>query len=391
MQRRLSEEDAAFRQRMRDYFRTEYPADLRDKAASSAHLDPDDVRRSQAALAEAGMAVPGWPVEWGGQDWSTLQKHIWSSEMQAAGVQPPLPFNASMVGPVIAAFGSEELKQRFLPRTATAEIWWCQGFSEPNAGSDLASLRTTAVRDGDEYVLNGQKTWTTLGQHADWMFVLARTDPDAPKKQMGISFLLLDMRSEGVTTRPIRTLDGGVEVNEVFFDDVRVPADQLVGEENKGWDYAKFLLGNERVGVAATGTIRRWLADLKEHAGQVRDGEGTLLDDPATAARFAELEADLMALELTAIRVSGGSTDGRPDPASSILKLRGSELQQEVQELAIDVAGPMALVWDDLESVPDWAASTVPTFLNYRKATIYGGSSEVQRGIVASTILGLKG
>ena len=287
MQRRLSEEDAAFRQRMRDYFRTEYPADLRDKAASSAHLDPDDVRRSQAALAEAGMAVPGWPVEWGGQDWSTLQKHIWSSEMQAAGVQPPLPFNASMVGPVIAAFGSEELKQRFLPRTATAEIWWCQGFSEPNAGSDLASLRTTAVRDGDEYVLNGQKTWTTLGQHADWMFVLARTDPDAPKKQMGISFLLLDMRSEGVTTRPIRTLDGGVEVNEVFFDDVRVPADQLVGEENKGWDYAKFLLGNERVGVAATGTIRRWLADLKEHAGQVRDGEGTLLDDPATAARFA--------------------------------------------------------------------------------------------------------
>ncbi|GAB3109321.1 acyl-CoA dehydrogenase family protein [Janibacter alkaliphilus] len=391
MQRRLSEEDAAFRQRMRDYFRTEYPADLRDKAASSAHLDPDDVRRSQAALAEAGMAVPGWPVEWGGQDWTTLQKHIWSSEMQAAGVQPPLPFNASMVGPVIAAFGSEELKQRFLPRTATAEIWWCQGFSEPNAGSDLASLRTTAVRDGDEYVLNGQKTWTTLGQHADWMFVLARTDPDAPKKQMGISFLLLDMRSEGVTTRPIRTLDGGVEVNEVFFDDVRVPADQLVGEENKGWDYAKFLLGNERVGVAATGTIRRWLADLKEHAGQVRDGEGTLLDDPATAARFAELEADLMALELTAIRVSGGSTDGRPDPASSILKLRGSELQQEVQELAIDVAGPMALVWDDLESVPDWAASTVPTFLNYRKATIYGGSSEVQRGIVASTILGLKG
>ena len=199
------------------------------------------------------------------------------------------------------------------------------------------------------------------------------------------------MDQPGIEIRPIRQITGTAEFNEVFFDDVRVPADQLVGEENKGWDYAKFLLGNERVGVAATGTIRRWLADLKEHAGQVRDGEGTLLDDPATAARFAELEADLMALELTAIRVSGGSTDGRPDPASSILKLRGSELQQEVQELAIDVAGPMALVWDDLESVPDWAASTVPTFLNYRKATIYGGSSEVQRGIVASTILGLKG
>lgn len=391
MRRRLSETDAAFRQRMRDYFTTEYPADLREKNSAGVELEPEEVRRSQAALAEAGLAAPGWPVAWGGQDWTTLQKHIWSSEMQAAGVPSPLPFNTSMVGPVIATFGSEELKERFLPKTATAEIWWCQGFSEPNAGSDLASLRTTAVRDGDEYVVNGQKTWTTLGQHADWMFVLVRTDPQAPKPQMGISFLLLDMRSPGVTVRPIRLLDGGAEVNEVFFDDVRVPADQLVGEENKGWDYAKFLLGNERVGVAATGTIMRWLADVKEHAGQVRTETGTLLDDPDVSRRIAALEADVMALELTAIRVSGGSTDGRPDPASSILKLRGSELQQAVLELAIDVAGPMALVWDELDDVADWAARTVPTFLNFRKATIYGGSSEVQRGIVASTILGLKG
>lgn len=376
---------------MRDYFTNEFPQDLRAKVAAGHKLSPEDVRRSQSTLAGAGLAVPGWPTEWGGQDWTPLQKHIWNSELQAAAVPPPLPFNTSMVGPVIATFGSEELKQRFLPKTATAEIWWCQGFSEPGAGSDLASLRATAVRDGDEYVVNGQKTWTTLGQHADWMFALVRTNPDAPKKQAGISFLLLNMRTKGVTIRPIRTLDGDVEVNDVFFDDVRVPADQLVGEENRGWDYAKFLLGNERVGVANTGLIKRWLVQLKEHAQQVRLDDGTLLDDPAIAARFAEVEAQLMAVELTAIRVSGASEDGRPNPASSILKLCGSQLQQDVLELAVDISGPMGLVWDALESVPTWAAQSGPTYLNYRKATIYGGSSEVQRSIVAATILGLKG
>ncbi len=254
MHRRLSADDSAFQQRLREYFTTTFPQDLRDKVGAGEKLGPEDIRRSQAALAEAGLATPGWPTEWGGQDWTALQKHIWNTELQAAGVPPPLPFNASMVGPVIATFGSQELKQRFLPKTATAEIWWCQGFSEPGAGSDLASLRTTAVRDGDVYVVNGQKTWTTLAQHADWMFALVRTDPAAPKKQAGISFLLLDMRSEGVTVRPIRTLDGGQEVNEVFFDNVRVPADQLVGEENKGWDYAKFLLGNERVASPTPGS-----------------------------------------------------------------------------------------------------------------------------------------
>ena len=391
MDLRLSPADAAFQQRMRDYFTTEFPQDLRDRARSVDQLVPEDIRRSQAILAEAGLAVPGWPTQWGGQDWSTLQMHIWDSELQAAGVPPTLPFNTSMVGPVIAQFGSEELKARFLPKTATAEIWWCQGFSEPDAGSDLASLRTTAVRDGDVYVVNGQKTWTTLGQHADWMFALVRTDPGAERKQAGISFLLLDMRSAGISVRPIRTIDGGVEVNEVFFDDVRVPVEQLVGQENRGWDYAKFLLGNERVGVANTGLIKRWLSDLKEHARHVRCGEGTLLHDPGVAGRIAELEAELMSIELTVVRVSGGSSDGRPDPASSILKLCGSQLQQDVLELAVDISGPMGLLWEHLESVPDWASSSVPTYLNYRKATIYGGSSEVQRAIVAGTILGLKG
>lgn len=397
MHRRLSPEDAAHLQRMREYFTTEFPEELRGNVGGTDVIDPDAHRRAQAALAKAGLAAPSWPKEWGGQGWTTLQKFIWDSEMQRAAVPAPLPFNTSMVGPVIATFGSEELKARFLPKTMTCEIWWCQGFSEPEAGSDLASLRTTAVREGDEYVVNGQKIWTTLGQHADWIFALVRTDPTA-KKQAGISFLLIDMASPGITVRPIRMLDGGVEVNEVFFEGVRVPADQLVGEENKGWDYAKFLLGNERVGVANIGLLKRWLADLKEHAGEVREGDGTLVDDPAVAARFAQLEAQLMALELTAIRVSGGSTDGRPDPASSILKLRGSELQQEILELAVDIAGPMGLAWhgegDDVEpdpSVPAWASGAIPKYLNFRKASIYGGSSEVQRGIIAATILGLKG
>lgn len=391
MERRLSADDAALQTTLRQFFTEEFPADLREKVATGRKLDAEDIRRSQRLLAEAGYAAPAWPVEWGGQDWTPLQRHIWNTEMQAAAVPPPLPFNVTMVGPVIQTFGSRELQERFLPKTLTAEIWWCQGFSEPNAGSDLASLRTTAVRDGDHYVVNGQKTWTILAQHADWIFALVRTDPAAPKKQQGISFLLIDMRSEGVTVRPIRMLDGGVEINEVFFENVRVPADQLVGEENKGWTYAKFLLGNERVGVANNGMIKRWLTTLKEHAAQVRTPEGSLLTEPVVAARFAELESRLMALELTALRTSANSRDGRPDPASSILKLVGSELEQEVLEFAADVAGPMSLVWDPLTSVPDWAAVTMPLDLNYRKATIYGGSSEVQRMIVASTILGLKG
>ncbi len=395
MERRLSDDDRAFQAQMREIFTSQVPEEIRDKVAHGRELTKDEIVTSHRALNEAGVAVPGWPVEYGGKDWSPLQRHIWTTEMQAASVPPPLQFNANMVGPVIAAFGSTELKDRFLPPTASLDIWWCQGFSEPDAGSDLASLRTTALRDGDEWVVNGQKTWTTLGQHADWIFALVRTNPDV-KKQAGISFLLIDMTSPGVTVRPIQLIDGGHEVNEVFFDDVRVPADQLVGEENRGWDYAKFLLGNERVGVAPVGAIKRRLADVKTWAGSVANGSGTLLDDPLLAARVAELECDVMALELTVLRVAGGSHDGKPDPASSILKLRGSELQQEVLELAVDVAGPMSLAWGEVAAdtdgaLPEWTAHATPTYLNYRKATIYGGSSEVQRQVIAGGILGLKG
>src|ERR687890_253110 len=278
-------------------------------------------------------------------------------EMQLANVPEPLAFNTSMIGPVLAAFGNQEQKERFLAKTANLDIWWCQGFSEPDAGSDLASLRTTAVRDGDDWVVNGQKTWTTLGQHADWIFCLCRTDPTAEKKQRGISLLVFPMDSPGVTLRPIELIDGGFEVNEVFFEDVRVPAENLVGEENRGWDYAKFLLGNERVGIA----------------------------------RVAELENELVALELTALRVVANSADGKPHPASSVLKLRGSELQQMATELLVDIAGPLSLASfaEGGSDVPDWARATTPHYLNYRKVSIYGGSNEVQRTIIAGSILGL--
>ncbi len=386
MQLALSEEEAAFREEMRTFFTTKVPQEIRDTVAAGRHLGKDAIVETQRILNEAGYAVPNWPVEWGGQDWTPLQRHIWHEEMLLACVPPPLAFNANMVGPVIANFGSEEQKKKFLPATANLDIWWAQGFSEPDAGSDLASLSTKAVRDGDDWVINGQKTWTTLGQHADWIFVLCRTDPEAERKQKGISFILCPMDAEGVTLRPIQLIDGGHEVNEVFFEDVRVPVENLVGEENAGWSYAKFLLGNERVGVAPVGVTKRALASVKEIAGQTGQ-----LEDPLVAAQIIELENELLALELTALRVVANSSDGKPHPASSVLKLKGSEIQQAVSELMVDVAGPLSLASGAAEGsdVPDWARLAAPNYLNLRKASIYGGSNEIQRQIIAGTILGL--
>jgi len=391
MQLELSTEDAAFREKMRSFFTSEVDQDIRDTVAARHELTKDQIVRSQRTLNAAGLAVPHWPTEWGGQGWTPLQRHIWHEEMQRACVPPPLSFNANMVGPVIATFGNQEQKKRFLAKTANLDIWWSQGFSEPDAGSDLASLRTAAVRDGDEYVVNGQKTWTTLGQYGDWIFCLVRTDPDV-KKQAGISFLLIDMTSPGVTVRPIELIDGGHEVNEVWFEEVRVPAENLVGEENAGWSYAKFLLGNERVGVAPVGATKRVLAQAKDFARSVATGNGsTLLDDPLTAARFAELENELLALDLTALRVVANSADGKPHPASSVLKLKGTELQQAVSELVVDLAGPASLASGagDGSDLPDWTRRATPVYLNLRKASIYGGSNEVQRQIIAKSILGL--
>jgi alkylation response protein AidB-like acyl-CoA dehydrogenase len=388
----LSKEDRAFAERMRDFFTSEIPADVRDRLARGLHPTKDDVVTSQRILNDHGLAVPHWPVEWGGQDWTPLQRHLWSEEMTLAHVPHPIVFNTAMVGPVIATFGSEELKQRFLPKTASAEIWWSQGFSEPNAGSDLASLKTSAVRDGDDYIVNGQKTWTTLAQYGDWIFCLVRTDPSA-QQQRGISFLLIDMRSPGVTVRPIHLIDGGYEVNEVFFENVRVPADQLVGEENKGWTYAKFLLGNERTSNAGVGMIKNRIARIKRVAGPLLDA------DPLLRARLTRLEVETTALEMSVLRVLAREASlppGMPDPVSSVLKLRGSELQQDASELLVDVLGPAALPYRETAEVPDGfaplaegAADALPTYFNWRKASIYAGSNEVQRQIIAKTILGL--
>ncbi len=385
MQLALTEEETAFREEMRSFFTTKIPQEIRDTVASGRHVGKEGIVETQRILNDAGLAVPNWPAEWGGRDWTPLQRHIWHEEMQLASVPPPLAFNASMIGPVIAQFGSQEMKEKFLPATANLDIWWCQGFSEPNAGSDLASLTTKAVRDGDDWVINGQKTWTTLGQHADWIFCLCRTDPEV-KKQAGISMILIPMDTEGVTLRPIQLIDGGHEVNEVFFEDVRVPAENLVGEENQGWTMAKFLLGNERVGVAPVGATKRNLAQAKKLAE-----ETGALEDPALVATIVELENELLALELTALRVVAHSAGGKPHPASSVLKLKGTELQQAVSELLVDVAGPLALASaaGDGSDVPVWARTSAPNYLNLRKASIYGGSNEVQRQIIAGTILGL--
>lgn len=390
MELALGADDLAFRDRMRQFFTTRIPEEIRRRAALGEDLSRDDFVTTQQLLHENGLAVPHWPAEWGGRDWTPLQLEIWRGEMQAASVPEPLAFNANMLGPVVATFGTQEQKERFLPPTARLDIWWCQGFSEPEAGSDLASLKTRAVRDGDSYIVNGQKTWTTLAQYADWIFALVRTNPDVPKRQAGISFLLIDMNTPGVTVRPIKLVDGGHEVNEVFFEDVRVPAENLVGDENGGWSIAKFLLGNERTGVTRLGWSKARVAEAKAHAADIAVGAGTLLDDPLFAARVVELENELLALELTQMRVAASSRDGKPNPASSLLKLRGSELQQAATELLLDVAGTDALSGGaDGSPAPEWAAATATRYLNARKVSIYSGSSEVQRTIIASSILGL--
>ncbi|WP_300406139.1 acyl-CoA dehydrogenase family protein [Nocardioides sp.] len=382
MQLQLSAEDEKFRDEMRTFFTTEVSEEIRTTVAEGRELTKEQIVESQQTLNKAGLAVPHWPEEYGGRGWSDLQRHIWNEEMQAACVPIPLAFNASMIGPVLAQFGSKEQKDEFLPKTANLDIWWSQGFSEPDAGSDLASLRTTAVKDGDDYIVNGQKTWTTLGQYGDWIFTLVRTDPEV-KKQAGISMLLIDMRSEGLEVRPIELIDGGHEVNEVWFTDVRVPAANLVGEENSGWTQAKFLLGNERVGVAPVGSTKRVLARAKELGAEL------VKDDPLLRARIIELENELLALELTALRVVAHSEGGEPHPASSVLKLKGTELQQAVSELVVDLGGPDTLASGEEGDTESWYRRSTPTYLNLRKASIYGGSNEVQRQIISRTILGL--
>jgi pimeloyl-CoA dehydrogenase large subunit len=393
-------EETAFRDEVHAFIGAALPGPIRRKLLEGRRLAKEDIVTWQRILNAKGWAVPHWPVEWGGTGWTPVQQYIFLQELQEAPAPEPLAFGTSMVGPVIATFGSEAQKRRFLPRIANLDDWWCQGFSEPGAGSDLASLKTTGRRDGDHYIVNGQKTWTTLAQYADWIFCLVRTDPTA-KKQEGISFLLIDMKSPGITVRPIQTIDGGYEVNEVFLDDVQVPVSNRVGEENKGWDYAKFLLGNERTGIARVGISKARIRRLKEIAALERVGDKSLIEDERFAMKIAAVEVQLKALEMTQLRVVAAARNraGKPDPASSILKIRGSEIQQTISELLMEAVGPFALPdqiphdeserWNEPPIGPDWAGPLAPHYFNSRKISIYGGSNEIQKNIIAKAILGL--
>jgi pimeloyl-CoA dehydrogenase large subunit len=395
----FTKEEIAFRDEVRDFFKKNVPADTKKKLIEGRKLEKADIVDWQRILNKKGWAVYQWPKEYGGTGWTPVQKYIFLEELQRAPAPDPLPFAVSMVGPVIYAFGNDEQKKRFLPRIANLDDWWCQGFSEPGAGSDLAGLSTKAVREGDHWIINGQKTWTTLAQYADWIFVLARTDTKA-KKQEGISFILCDMKTPGITVRPIQLIDGGKEVNEVFFDNVKVPYENLVGQENRGWDYAKFLLGNERTGIARVGISKERIRRLKELAKLEVSGGKPMMEDPRFLAKVSQVEIELKALEMTQMRVVAGEgkrRDNKPDPASSILKIKGSEIQQNITDLLMEVVGPFALPFSDEDAPgsnempigPDYAGPLAPIYFNYRKVSIYGGSNEIQKNIIAKAILGL--
>lgn len=398
MNLRFTPEELAFRDEVRAFLAEKLPPNIRAKVLEGLHVSPDDTVRWQRTLFERGWGGPNWPKEFGGTGWDPVRQYVFEEECAAAGAPRLLPFGLKMVGPVIMRFGNAEQQKRFLPRILTGEDWWCQGYSEPGAGSDLASLKMRAERQGDHYLVNGQKTWITLAQHAAWIFCLVRTDP-ASKPQAGISFLLVDMRSPGVTVRPITLLDGTVEVNEVFMEDVKVPLENLVGKENEGWTYAKFLLGHERTNIAGIGASKRELARLKRIAASERKNGRPILEDPAFAFRLAQVEIDLMALEITNLRVLSAEAERRaPGPEASILKIKGTEIQQALTELMVQAVGPYALPYrrEALDGAfegpaigPAHAAPLAATYCNYRKTSIYGGSNEIQKNIITAMILGL--
>ena len=397
MQLEFSPAEIAFQKEVRNFITESYPENLRSVQDEVHDLSKEDFLSWHRILAKKGWIAPAWPVEYGGTGWTATERFIWSEELASADCVGTMPFGLSMVGPVIYTFGTPEQKARFLPGILSGDDWWCQGYSEPGAGSDLASLRTKAVRDGDHYVVNGQKTWTTMAQHADWGFFLVRTDPDA-KAQEGISFLLIDMKSPGVTVRPIITLGGEHEVNEVWLEDVRVPVENRVYEENKGWTCAKFLLAHERTGIAAVARSKRGVEKIKAIARTEQDGDRPLIANPFFKRKISELEIDLTALEFTELRSLAGEAAGKgPGPESSLLKIKGSEIQQRITELALEAVGHYGAPYfrgfgegDNEHSIgPDYAHRAAPTYFNTRKTTIYGGSNEIQRNIIAKMVLGI--
>jgi alkylation response protein AidB-like acyl-CoA dehydrogenase len=391
-----SADDLAFRDEVRAYLDANLPADLRHKVLNHKRMSKGDFVRWHKILAKKGWVATGWPEQYGGTGWTATQRHIFEEECARAGTPRIMPFGVMMVAPVIMAFGNQAQKDYYLPRILNCDDWWCQGYSEPGSGSDLASLKTRAERVGDDYIVNGQKTWTTLAQHADMIFCLVRTDTTV-RKQEGISFLLIDMKTPGITVRPIIMLDEDHEVNEVFFDNVKVPIQNLIGEENKGWTYAKYLLGHERTNIAAVGYAKRELLFLKRVATEHLKNGKPLIDDPVYASKVASLEIELMALEITVLRVISQDS-GRPGPEASLLKIKGTEIQQRLTELMVEALGPYSLPFDVAfmegeteHSVmnDDDAAPLASYYFNYRKTSIYGGSNEIQKNIITQMILGL--
>ncbi len=383
----LTPEQRAFRDEVRAFIRERLPQDIRQRLRLGHPPRKEDTVRWQRILQERGWAAPHWPKRYGGAELGQMERLILLDETYRAPAPLPQVFNIGMLGPVLLKFGTEAQREWFLPKLAHVDIWFCQGFSEPGSGSDLASLRTTARRDGDHYVVNGQKIWTSTAHLADWVFALVRTDNQA-RKQEGISFLLIDLRTPGITVRPIISIDGGHHLNEVFFDEVRVPVDQLVGQENRGWDCAKFLLGNERTGIANVGLCRERLDYARELAGRIQEGRGRLIDDPALRGEFASLEAEIRALELTNYRFLLTASEQRRLPAfASVLKLKGTELQQAIASLLARLDGPAGLE----KPRPDAAevhGPLTPRYFYSRAASIYGGTTEVQKDILAKAIVG---
>ncbi len=388
-----SAEELGFRDQVQGWLRDNLPDDLRQKVASYGELTKDDLLRWHRILARQGWVAPDWPREWGGTGWNVVQRYIFEEELGYAAA-PGLPaFGLRMCAPVLLRFGTDAQRQRFLPRIYQGDDFWCQGYSEPGSGSDLASLKTRAVRRGDRYVVTGQKIWTTLAHMADWIFCLVRTDAKSDKRQEGISFLLIDMRSPGITVRPIVLMDGGHETNEVFFDDVEVPVEHLVHEEGKGWSVAKYLLGYERMGTGRIGLSKRELARLKDLAAHHEKDGRPLLEDPRFRDRLTRVEVELMALEITNLRfLDQMRRTGQPPGADvSMLKIKGTEIQQAITELMMQAAGPLAPAFRPVDPMDfdHFTARLAPRYCNMRKATIYAGSNEIQRNIIAKATLGL--
>ncbi|WP_420409817.1 acyl-CoA dehydrogenase family protein [Hoeflea sp.] len=393
-----TDEQRAFRDEVRAFLVEKLPKRLSDKVAAGKRLGKADYEQWHAILNERGWLGVNWPKEHGGTGWDAVSRHIFEEETTAAHAPRIVPFGLNMLGPVLMAFGSDAQKSHYLPRILSGEDWWCQGYSEPGAGSDLASVKTSAVREGDHYVVNGQKTWTTLGQHANWIFCLVRTSREG-KPQEGISFLLIDMNTPGIEVRPIVLIDGEPEVNEVWFNDVRVPVENLVGEENKGWTYAKYLLTHERTNIAGVGFATAGLASLKRIAGRQLQNGRPLIENPIFAARVAQVEIDLMAMATTNLRTLAAAAAGQaPGAESSMLKIKGTVIRQQINHLARQAAGPYAAPFvsesldegSNAEPVgPEGAMAATQTYFNNRKLSIYGGSNEVQRQIISKAILEL--